>query len=97
VVSRTDAIAGTLQLIPLSGAASKGGKLLFGATWTIDAGDGLDDKCVFVTDQGEVLIFSGTNPSDANNWRQEGRYQVPEPMGKNATRYSRRRPPDRDR
>ena len=80
----TDAIAGTLQLIPLSGSASLGGKLLFGATWTIDAGDGLDDKCVFMTDQGEALIFSGTDPSDANNWAQEGRYQVPQPMGKNA-------------
>jgi hypothetical protein len=79
-----DSIGGELQLIPLSGAANKGGKLLFGATWTIDAGDGLDDKCCFVTDQGEVLIFSGTNPSDAANWRQEGRYQVPQPMGMNA-------------
>jgi hypothetical protein len=78
-----NAIGGVLQLIPLSGAASRGGKLLFGATWTIDAGDGLDDKCCFVTDQGEVLIFSGTNPSDAANWRQEGRYQVPQPMGMN--------------
>lgn len=37
-----------------------------------------------MTDQGEALIFSGTNPADAANWRQEGRYQVPMPMGKNA-------------
>jgi hypothetical protein len=79
-----NAIGGELQMIPLSGAANRGGKLLFGATWTIDAGDGLDDKCCFVTDQGEVLIFSGSNPSDAANWRQEGRYQIPPPMGINA-------------
>ena len=50
-------------MIPLSGAATKGGKLLFGATWSIDAGDGIDDKCVFVTDQGELLIFTGSDPS----------------------------------
>ena len=31
-------------MIPLSGAATKGGKLLFCATWSIDAGDGIDDK-----------------------------------------------------
>jgi hypothetical protein len=80
----TNAIQGTLALIPLSGAAAKGGKLLFGAAWTIDAGDGLDDKCVFMTDQGEALIFTGTDPSDSANWRQEGRYQVPKPMGMNA-------------
>jgi len=49
-----------------------------------DAGDGIDDKCVFATDQGELLIFTGSNPSDPNNWRQEGRYQIPPPMGINA-------------
>jgi len=78
-----DAAGGVLQPIYLSGAAAKGGKLLFGATWSIDAGDGIDDKCVFVTDLGELLIFTGSNPSDAANWRQEGRYQIGAPLGMN--------------
>ena len=80
----TNAIGGQLQLIPLGGTATKGGKLIFGATWSIDAGDGIDDKCVFMTDQGEALIYTGSDPSDAANWRQEGRYQIPAPMGPNA-------------
>jgi hypothetical protein len=80
----TNAIQGALQMIPLSGAATKGGKLLFGATWSIDAGDGIDDKCVFATSEGELLIFTGSDPSDASNWRQEGRYSVSKPMGMNA-------------
>jgi hypothetical protein len=79
-----NAFQGALSLIPLAGAATKGGKLLFGATWSIDAGDGIDDKCVFVTDLGELLIFTGSNPSDAANWRQEGRYEMSAPMGMNA-------------
>ena len=79
-----DAVGGVLQPIMLSGAASRGGKLLFGATWSIDAGDGIDDKCVFVTDLGELLIFTGSNPGDVANWRQEGRYQIGAPLGKNA-------------
>ena len=90
-----DAHGGALNIIPLSGAATKGGKLLFGATWSIDAGDGIDDKCVFVTDLGELLIFTGTDPGDAANWRQEGRYQVAPPLGMNAW-ITRRRPADRD-
>ena len=80
-----NAVAGNLAQIPLSGGASKGGNLKFGATWSIDAGDGIDDKCCFVTDLGEILIFTGSNPGDAANWRQEGRYQVPPPLGKNAS------------
>ena len=79
-----DSIAGALAMIPLSGAATKGGKLLFCASWSVDAGDGLDDKIVFMTTEGEALIFTGSNPADAANWRQEGRYQIPKPMGMNA-------------
>jgi hypothetical protein len=75
---------GQLNLVPLAGSTSKGGKLLFCASWSIDAGDGIDDKICFVTNLGEVLIFTGSDPSNASNWRQEGRYQIPKPMGMNA-------------
>ncbi|HEX3412882.1 MAG TPA: hypothetical protein VHT00_14275 [Stellaceae bacterium] len=79
-----NAIQGTLAMIPLSGAATKGGKLLFCASWSIDAGDGIDDKLVFCTDLGELLIFTGGDPSNAANWSQEGRYSIAPPMGMNA-------------
>jgi hypothetical protein len=79
-----NSIGGAATMIPLSGAATKGGRLLFGATWSIDAGDGIDDKCVFMTDRGEVIIFTGSDPSNAANWRQEGRYTLSPPLGMNA-------------
>ncbi|RPH75987.1 hypothetical protein EHM76_00095 [bacterium] len=79
-----DSIAGTLKRFPLSGAATRGGSLLFGANWSVDAGDGLDNKCVMATNLGEILLFSGTDPSSVASWRQEGRYDVSPPLGKNA-------------
>jgi len=79
-----NAVGGILQPIYLSGASTRGGRLLFGATWSIDSGDGTDDKCVFVTDTGEVLVFTGSNPGDVGNWRQEGRYHIGAPLGMNA-------------
>jgi hypothetical protein len=79
-----NSIGGALLQIPLSGAASKGGKLIYCATWSLDAGDGVDDKIVFGTDLGEIIVFTGSNPSDAGNWRQEGRFDMSPPMGKNA-------------
>ena len=79
-----NSVGGELNIIPLSGSATRGGKLVAGATWSIDAGDGIDDKCVFLTSEGEVLIFTGSNPGDINNWRQEGRYHISYPMGMNA-------------
>ena len=78
-----NAVGGMLQMIPLSGAAKRGGSLLFGCSWSVDAGDGIDDKCCFFTDQGEVLIFTGNDPSSATAWRQEGRYDISRPLGKN--------------
>jgi hypothetical protein len=79
-----NAVGGELAMIPLSGAATKGGRLLFCASWSIDAGDGIDDKLVFCTDLGELLVFTGSDPSNAATWRQEGRYEVSPPMGMNA-------------
>jgi hypothetical protein len=76
------AVGGELIYIPLSGAAKKGGSLLFGASWSIDSGSGTDDKCVFVTTEGEVIIFSGTDPTAAASWRQEGCYDISKPLSK---------------
>ena len=78
------AVGGELVYIPLSGATKRGGSLLFGASWSVDTGSGLDDKCIFVTDQGEVVIFAGTDPTSSTNWRQEGCYDISRPLGKNA-------------
>jgi hypothetical protein len=79
-----DAVGGAVDLIPLSGSASKGGELMFCATWSLSTGDGLGDKIVFGTNLGELLVFTGSNPADASNWQQEGRYQSANPLGKNA-------------
>jgi hypothetical protein len=80
-----NAVGGALSMIPLSGATTRGGKLMYCATWSIDAGDGIDDKIVFGTDLGEIIVFTGSDPSNAASWRQEGRYDMSPPMGKNAT------------
>ncbi len=80
-----DAVSGAASQFSLAGIFESGGELLFGSTWSLDAGDGLDDKCVFVSNQGEVAIYQGTDPGDANAWSKVGVYQVAKPMGANAT------------
>jgi hypothetical protein len=79
-----DSIQGQLNMIPLSGAATRGGKLLFGATWSPETGGGTDDKCIFATDLGELLVFTGGDPGDPNTWVQQGSYQISPPLGINA-------------
>ncbi len=80
-----DSIGGALSSFSLAGIFKDGGSLLFGATWSLDAGDGLDDKAVFISDQGEVAIYEGTDPSSSANWRKVGVYRIGVPLGINAT------------
>jgi hypothetical protein len=74
------AVGGTANDISLAGVFQRGGTVLFGATWSLDSGAGLDDKCVFVSTEGEVAIYSGTDPSDASTWSLEGRYDIGRPL-----------------
>jgi len=78
-------VAGVLGTIDLNGVFQRGGALVLGATWSIDAGNGLDDKCVFITDQGEAAIFQGSDPSNATNWSLVGLYDIGSPLGPRAT------------
>lgn len=84
----TNAIAGAAVEFPLTGIFKRGGSLLFGDTWSLDAGDGIDDKCVFVSDRGEVAIYEGADPAVLTDWRLVGRYDIQKPLGKNATTHA---------
>ena len=75
-------IAGTFQALDLSSFCNRGGYLMAMATWTIDAGYGIDDMAVFITSEGEVLIYRGTDPSSATTWALVGVYWIGSPVGR---------------
>jgi hypothetical protein len=75
-------LGGTATSFDLGGIFQRGGKLLFGATWSVDSGDGLNDMCIFVTTNGEVAIYNGTDPSNANTWSIVGVYTIGRPVNK---------------
>ena len=74
-----DSVGGAATEFPLYGIFKKGGSLLVGGTWTIDGGEGLDDYMVFVTTEGEVAIYRGTNPS--TDFTIQGVWEIGEPIG----------------
>lgn len=83
------AAGGSLTEFDLSGEAPRGGYLLAMATWTRDAGDGIDDYAVFITSEGEAIVYQGTDPSTAANWVKVGSYYLGgKPLGRRpVTRY----------
>lgn len=78
----TNAVTGAATEFPLRGVFNLGGSLLFGATWSLDAGDGIDDVIVFVSDLGEVAVYTGSDPS--SDFALSGVYRIGRPLGKNA-------------
>ena len=76
------AAGGALVEFPLDGVANKGGYLVAGATWTFDSGSGVDDAVVLVTSKGQVMVYSGTNPSAAADWGLIGVFDLGEPLGR---------------
>jgi hypothetical protein len=54
-----NSVSGPATKFPLAGVFRKGGQLHSGATFSSDSGDGMDDRIIFTTDQGEIAIYSG--------------------------------------
>lgn len=78
----TLSIQGAANYIDMSSVAQLGGYLVALGTWTIDAGYGVDDNLVFITSNGEVIVYAGTDPSDATKWGLIGVWRVGKPVGK---------------
>lgn len=78
------AISGTATVFPLAGVFQSSGALLFGTRLSSDSGEGMDDRNVFVSADGEVAVYTGTNPNSAATWALEGVYKISPPLGKRA-------------
>jgi len=76
------AIQGEAELLDLGPIFDKGGSIICQATWTLDGGSGADDLAVFVTTQGQVAVYQGLDPSDANNWALVGVYDLGLPLSR---------------
>lgn len=77
----TDSIAGTASPLPLSAVCRRGGEIVALGTWTIDAGEGVDDHWVAATSEGEVVVYKGTDPSSASTWALVGVWEIGSPLG----------------
>lgn len=79
-----ESIGGAAVELDLGSVFRKGGSLLFGATWSLDSGAGLDDVCLFVSTEGEIAVYEGTDPSSASTWALVGVYDIGKPLDKHA-------------
>ena len=71
-----DAIGGPASPLYFGGIARNSGYLQAMGTWTLDAGQGADDYAVFVTSMGEIIVYNGTDPDNADTWQLKGVWQL---------------------
>ena len=77
----TLSVGGAAQSIDISAFAYKGGNIVQHATWTIDAGYGVNDYYVLYTSKGQVVVYSGTDPSSSTAWSMVGVWDLGTPVG----------------
>ena len=81
----TGSIAGALTEFPLGPLFTRGGKLMTVDTWSIDGGDGPKDYLCFFSSEGEVAVYSGTDPASSATWGLVGTYYIGEPVSRRCT------------
>lgn len=78
----TSAVGGVANSLDFSSIARNGGYLVAMENWTLDAGAGVDDHAAFITSNGEVIVYKGTDPSDATKWSLVGVWEIGAPVGR---------------
>lgn len=74
-------VGGAANAVDISSVVQFGGYIVAHATWTIDAGQGVDDYYVMITSKGEVVVYQGTDPSSSSTWALKGVWVVGSPVG----------------
>ena len=77
----TDQIAGAAVVYDFAPIFPRGGYITKIATWSLDAGTGLDDYFVVFSSEGEVAIYTGTDPASASTWSLQGVFYIGTPTG----------------
>lgn len=77
-----NSIGGTAASFSLGGIAKKGGYLMGMASWSRDSGDGADDVAVFVTSEGEAIVYQGDDPATSGAWNLIGVFEIGKPIGR---------------
>lgn len=81
----TDSIYGAGTYLDVGPLMKHGGAVAWTSTWTIDAGEGVDDLLVIAGENGDIIIYKGTDPSSSTTFALVGVWYAGEvPKGRQA-------------
>lgn len=71
-----NATAGTATSFDFAPRFRRGGNLRGLYEWSYDGGSGMASSLVAISDEGDVVVYQGTDPADANDWAIKGSWSV---------------------
>lgn len=75
-------VGGAAQQLDMTQYCRLGGYLMAMFTWTVDNVGGMDELAVFLTSEGELLVFRGSDPAYASSWFLQAVFRVGRPIGR---------------
>ena len=75
-------IAGAAAAVDVAPFMTKGGYIVAHGTWTIDAGNGVNDHYVIMTNKGQIIVYQGTDPTSTTTWAMVGVWDIGAPVGR---------------
>lgn len=75
-------VGGAAQSINFAELFYLGGYLMGMTTWSVNDSNGLDEYAVFVSSEGEALVYKGYDPSSASTWTLVAHFRIGRPIGR---------------
>lgn len=76
-----NAIAGAVSNLDVGPLLDKGGYLVAVGGWSMDSGVGMQEYTVFISSQGQAVVYQGIDPTNSALWQLVGVYNVGRPVG----------------
>jgi len=83
----TDAIAGVAQAFHLGNVLRFGGLPVAINTWTIQTATGVQQNLCILTSEGELVVYTGSDPTTATNFFLLGTFKLGYPLGLDRSMY----------
>lgn len=77
-------IEGNLTRFPLSRLGNVTGKIVALRSLTVDAGNDINDMLAIFMSSGQIIVYQGLDPSDAEAWSLTARVQAAPPIGRDS-------------
>jgi hypothetical protein len=77
-----NSIGGAAVALDMTSIFQLGGYIMAAMTWTLDAGYGMDDYLVFITSNGEVMVWRLTDPTTPTGILMTGLWKIGAPVGR---------------